>query len=274
MTLSEGPKKAIVVGASADIGMALCEDWLVKGWEVSGTYRTYSEAVRCLEPKLSSLVQCNLSNTDSVEDACLTLQRCASSWDVLVLSPGLQDPIGMFTQCDFEEWAQSIVINFTNQLRFTHHLLPDRNLNANASPTVIFFAGGGVNNAPIGYSAYTVSKIALMKMVELLAAEIPDVKFVIIGPGWVKTKIHNSILDAGIKAGDNYARTLEKFQKDEFTAMADVVTCCNALINGSKELLTGRNYSVVFDKWGSSELHELLAKHPDMYKLRRFGNDY
>ena len=33
-------KKAIVVGASADIGAALCEDWIEKGWEVYGTYRT------------------------------------------------------------------------------------------------------------------------------------------------------------------------------------------------------------------------------------------
>lgn len=270
----EIPKKAIVVGASADIGVALCEDWISKGWEVSGTYRTYSDAVRCLEPELCSLVKCDLSNTESVEEACLTLKRCTSCWDVLVLGPGLQEPIGMFTQCDFNEWSQSIIVNFTNQLRFVHKLLPDRNLDAKASPTVIFFAGGGVNNAPKGYSAYTVSKIALMKMVELLAAEIPDVKFLIIGPGWVKTKIHKSILDAGVKAGDNYDRTVEKFRKDEFTAMEEVVTCCNVLINGSKELLTGRNFSVVFDKWGSNELDKLLAKHPDMYKLRRFGNDY
>ena len=112
------------------------------------------------------------------------------------------------------------------------------------------------------------------ELVELLAAEIPDVKFVIVGPGWVKTKIHNSILNARDRAGPNYERTLEKLRRDEFTPMEKVVECCNILINGSKDLLTGRNFSVVFDNWGSSELDVLLVKYPDMYKLRRFGNDF
>ena len=268
------PKKAIVIGVSADIGMALCEDWISKGWEVLGTYRTSSDAVLRLESKAHYLVECDLTDTANVEHACSLLKEQACSWDVLILGAGLQDPIGFFSECNFDEWAESITVNFTNQLRFVHRLLPDRNLSGEESPTVLFFAGGGVNNAPICYSAYTVSKIALIKMVELLAAEIPDVKFVIVGPGWVKTKIHNSILNARDRAGPNYERTLEKLRRDEFTPMEKVVECCNILINGSKDLLTGRNFSVVFDNWGSSELDVLLVKYPDMYKLRRFGNDF
>ena len=34
-------------------------------------------------------------------------------------------------------------------------------------------------------------------MCELLDAEVPDVKFVILGPGWVRTKIHDAVLQAG-----------------------------------------------------------------------------
>jgi len=267
------PKKAIVIGASADIGMALCEDWLSKGWEVFGTYRTPSDTINQLKSKAHYLVKCDLADTVHVEHACSLLKGRISSWDVLVLGPGLQDPVGMFSECDFDEWEESVMVNFASQLRFVHRLLPVRNYSEKCPPTVLFFAGGGVNNAPICYSAYTVSKIALIKMVELLAVEIPDVKFVIIGPGWVKTKIHNSILNARDRAGPNYQRTLKKFREDEFTPMEKVVECCNWLINGSKDILTGRNFSVAFDKWGNPELEELLAKNFDMYKLRRFGND-
>lgn len=267
-------KNAIVVGASADIGIALCEDWIKKGWKVFGTYRTPCDAVSQLESRLNYLVKCDLTKMADVDHASSCLKKQSPSWDVLVLGPGLQDPVGLFPECDFDQWAESITVNFTNQLRVLHQLLPNRNCCTAKPSTVLFFAGGGTNNAPTRYSAYIASKMALVKMTEILAAEIPDVKFAIVGPGWVKTKIHNSTLQAPERAGSNYARTVEKLASNECTPMEMVVECCNWLIESPKDLVTGRNFSVVFDKWGSPELDDLLAKHPDMYKLRRFGNEF
>lgn len=266
-------KKAIIVGASADIGVALCDNWGNSGWEIYGTYRTMSADVERIKSKISLMVNCDLGKKNSVDKACERLKQHAQDWDVLVLCPGLQDPIQLFHDCDFDEWAKSIEVNFINQLRFVHNLLSSRRRVDGEPPTVLFFAGGGTNNATVRYSAYTASKIALIKMVELLAAEITDVKFIIIGPGWVKTKIHNSTLLARDKAGDNYQRTVDKLKSNECTPMDKVVECCNILISGPSSLLTGRNFSVVFDKWGTDELNSLLLKYPDMYKLRRYGNE-
>ena len=265
--------KALVIGASSDIGNALCEDWISKSWKVAGTYRTESDMVKRLSKRASVLVQCDLENSKSVDDACSDLIRAMVNWDVLVLGPGLQEPADLFHECDFDEWEKSVKVNFTSQLRALHGLLASRASKSLCGPTVLFFAGGGVNSAPVHYSAYTVSKIALVKMVELLAAELPDVKFLIVGPGWVKTKIHQSILDAGERAGVSYERTLQMFKSGSFTPMEKVVKCCNTLISGSREILSGRNFSVAFDHWDDLHLVELLQKNPDMYKLRRFGNN-
>jgi NAD(P)-dependent dehydrogenase (short-subunit alcohol dehydrogenase family) len=267
-------KKAIVIGASSDIGDALCRDWLSKDWEVHGTYRTMSEGVRDLTANLTSMTQCDLSSKSSIDEACKVLGNQAKDWDVLIMGPGLQDPVNLFLDCDIDEWSESIEVNFTNQVRIVHCLLQNRNRPSSTSPVVLFFAGGGTNNATLRYSAYTISKIASIKMMELLAAEIPEVKFVIVGPGWVKTKIHDSTIKAGDKAGDNYLRTIEKLKSEDCTPMKSVIDCCNSLIDGSTEIISGRNFSVVFDKWGTKELNELLEKYPDMYKLRRFGNDF
>lgn len=268
------PLKAVVLGASSDIGNALCIDWVARDWKVWGTYRTISPSVERLKGKLQGILQCPLDNAGAIEKACETLGREAKGWDVVVFGPGLQEPIGLFESCNFDEWAHSITVNFTNQLRFLRGILPSRNLQQSSrGPTVIFFAGGGVNNAPILYSAYTVSKVAMVKMVELLAAEIPDTKFVIIGPGWVKTKIHNSVLAAKENAGSSYERTVEKFKNDEFVPMSKVIDCCNAMIEGDKSALTGRNISVEFDRWNESQFTNLLSENPALYKLRRFGND-
>lgn len=263
-----------MISASSDIGSAMSQRWLAYGWNVFGTYRTKSQAVDELCSQGMKLVHCNLSKVESIRDACSELRVLCSQWDVLVLCPGAQDPVGAFAECHFDEWEASVRVNFTSQVRIVHELLPSRRINSTLGPCVLFFAGGGTNNAPVNYSAYIVSKIALIKMCELLDAEIPDTRFLIVGPGWVKTKIHDSTLKAGERAGANYQRTMEKLASDEWTPMEQVLDCCDWLVSAPPELVSGRNFSAVFDRWGTEELERRLAQEPNMYKLRRYGNDW
>jgi NADP-dependent 3-hydroxy acid dehydrogenase YdfG len=266
--------KCIIISASSDIGIAICKNWISRGYEVFGTYRTESQKTKELEEAGANLFCCDLNNKKSLKQACSNLRKACSKWDVLISCPGTQEPIGSFLTCDFDEWEESVKINLISQLRIVHRLLPSRNTSNNLGSCVLFFAGGGTNNATINYSAYTVSKIALIKICELLDAEIIDARFAIVGPGWVKTKIHKATLHAGSKAGENYKRTLIKLDSDECTPMEEVLNCCNWIIDSPKEVVSGRNFSVVFDKWGTDTLNKKLLEENNMYKLRRFGNDY
>ena len=55
--------------------------------------------------------------------------------------------------------------------------------------------------------------------------------------------------------------------------MEHVLRCCDWIINTRRDVVSGRNFSLVFDRWGDPELDKLLKQDPNMYKLRRFGND-
>jgi len=273
--MKEMASKAVIISISSDIGYALGNRWKQAGMDVSGTFRTPSALVDDLNRSGIKTIHCDVANTKSVSDACDTLRSVADQWDYLVLCPGTQEPVGSFAKTDFAEWSKSIEFNFTSQLQFVHELLSARNKSGERPPVVLFFAGGGTNNATVNYSAYTISKIALIKMCELLDAEIPDVNFVILGPGWVKTKIHQATLDAGeLAAGANYQKTIYKLASDECTPMDTVLDCCDWLVTEDRKVISGRNFSVVFDKWGSDPLIKKLIEDPHMYKLRRHGNDW
>jgi NAD(P)-dependent dehydrogenase (short-subunit alcohol dehydrogenase family) len=267
------PKTAIIVSISSDIGLAMAYRWLARGDRVLGTYRTDSPALGALRAQGAHLVQCDLGDPVSVVAAVKALSAAVGFWDVLVVAPGTTVPIGPFIDTDFDQWDRSIAINFTNQMRLTHGLLRTRSRRAELGPCVLFFAGGGTNNATVNYSAYTVSKIALIKMCELLDAEIPDSRFAIVGPGWVKTKIHTETLRAGSAAGSNLQRTREKIDQGDFTPMDRVLDCCDWVIEAPREIVSGRNFSVVFDAWDDQSLAAILRSDPNMYKLRRAGND-
>ena len=274
MNLSKKISRAVIVSISSDIGCALAQRWQQRGIEVGGTYRKTSPSVADLKGRGVKTFHCDLSQDRSIQNACVALRRDFDQWDYLILCPGTLDPVGAFAEGNFETWQKSVEINFLKQLQFVHELLPSRNRAGTHPPVVLFFAGGGTNSATENYSAYTVSKIALIKMCELLDAEIPDTNFIILGPGWVKTKIHQETLQAGPKAGANYEKTIEKLSGQECTPMEKVLDCCDWLLQADRKTVSGRNFSVAFDKWGAEALSKKLVEDKNMYKLRRNGNDW
>lgn len=262
--------RRIVISATSDIGRALAVDWLAAGCEVHGTYRTTGAAVDELASAGANLLPCDLADAGSIRRVGQELRRCAADWDVLVLAAGTIEPIGPFLECAFDEWSASTQVNFIGQMHTLRELLPVRR--RGGAPLVLFFAGGGTNGATVNYSAYTLAKIALIKAVELLAAEIADCRFSIVGPGWVNTKIHQATLAAGHSAGDAYRRTHDRLAANDWVPMERVVECCNWLVRAPADVINGRNFSTAADAWGDARLDELLRSDPDMYKLRRAGN--
>jgi len=266
--------KTIVIAASSDIGLELSDFYLNRGHEVIGTFRTLSPSLKLLEQRGLKAISCDLTS-QALSDSLTKIKSISSAWDNLVLCPGTQDPVGPFYSCNFDKWQESINTNFVLQMRIVHDLLPLRRIASANGPLVLLFAGGGTNNATLNYSAYTLSKIALIKACELLDAEIPDTRFTILGPGWVKTKIHKATLEAGPSlAGSNYQKTIDKLSGTECNPMSKVIECCDWVVNSPRNIVGGRNFSVVFDSWGSISLDSKLRSDPDMYKLRRSGNSF
>ena len=261
----------IVVGASSDIGAALARDWIRRGVDVIGTYRTASQRLEQLAAGMLALLHCDFRHPGSVDAFAEDVARRRLPWDYLVVCPGTMEPIGPFAESDIDVWSAGFELNFLATLRVVHGLLPSRR-RGGATPVVILFAGGGTNSAPLAFSSYTTAKIALIKAVELLDAEMPDVRFTILGPGWVRTKIHEETLRAGKAAGAAASETMRRLTGDDFGPMSRVVDCVAWAMHAPREVIGGRNFSVVHDAWDQPALASRLRSDRDLYKLRRAGN--
>jgi len=261
----------VILSISSDIGTELALSWIDKGFNVVGTYRNWGVNCDKLEMIGVKLIECDLNDKNSIDQA-LEKFLLMEKWDVLTIASGAQEPIGNFLELNFDDWEDSLIVNFSAQLRFLRGMLPHRKIGTELMPIVLFFAGGGTNNATVNYSAYTISKIASIKMCELLDAEIHDTRFTILGPGWVKTKIHEATLQSGTKAGDNFQKTIEMLDGDKCFPISEVVECCNWLVNTERKVISGRNFSAVHDDWKNKEINSLLLSDMNIYKLRRFGN--
>ena len=260
-----------ILSISSDIGTALAVNWLDSGINVSGTYRTWSPNCDLLRAKGAHLIPCDLGDSDSIHAAAKDVYEI-EPWEVIVLAPGDQNPIGLFEDVNYDEWEKSFSVNFLKPIEFLHLVLDRRSTSRENLASVLMFAGGGTNSATSRYSAYTIAKIASIKIVELLDFEIPDCKFSIIGPGWVESKIHEATIKAEIRAGANYEKTKRMRSENLMNPVENVISACNWIISQPKNIVGGRNFSAVYDDFLSYELTVKLAEDFDFFKLRRLGN--
>lgn len=266
-------RSVFILGLTSDIGRELGRRYLVDGWRVAGTYRNTAALDGVFEA--GSLFHCDVTDRDSVRRLAVSCRDAGLRWDVFIGAVGTEEPVGPFFDCDFDAWEQSVQANAMGLLRSLHAL---RSLcAAERECSCVLFSGAGTNNAAVHYSAYSASKILLMKMCELLAAENPGLNVVIIGPGIVLTKIHQQTLDAGERAGENYTKVMRFLESGApGVSYDDIFACVNWCIEAGREVTGGRNISLVHDAWrnGGRALGQALRTDQDMYKLRRYRNDW
>lgn len=264
-------KNIFILGVSSDIGRGLAKLFVADGCRVIGTCRqTISEA---MEKDLSdvTLIPCDVSQPESVHSAVEAFSRLALPWDIFISCVGSMEPIGSFFSVHFDDWEKSVIVNSTGQLRVLHAMYPYRR--PGSISHVVFFAGGGTNGVFPNYSSYCLSKILLIKACELLDDEAKDLNVFILGPGWVRTKIHKQTLENPDGAGANYSRTTEFLNSGNpgasYEEIHRLIIWC---MSQGREIAGGRNFSLVHDLWrnDSADLADALARDRDMFKLRRY----
>ncbi len=263
---------AAIIGVGSDIGRELAVRFMADGWTVWGTVRTEA-AVSALGPGISA-VACDLEDRSAIAACIESFGTAGLSWDVLVIAAGTEEPIGPFADCDPDDWERGLHVNALAPLRLVRGLHPFRH--RGGVPAVAFFSGAGTNSAAPAYSAYCVSKIMLMKMCELLDAECADTSYFIVGPGIVRTKIHEQTLASPERSGANYDKVVDFLASaDPGTSHDDIYACLRWCVAAGKAVIGGRNIALVHDRWrdGGAALMSALAADSDLFKLRRSGNE-
>jgi NAD(P)-dependent dehydrogenase (short-subunit alcohol dehydrogenase family) len=180
-------KQCLIIGTGSDIARELGERLKLDDWSVTGVpARTWSLPV--------------------------------VPWDVLILAHGQLMPIGKFFETPRYEWHLSANINGIAPLEALRTVWPQRLPDA----TVVFIAGPNMANPSASYSAYRAGKAILEALLPTLNEEYPDIKFRMLRPGVVNTKIHHQTLEAGTRAA-NLDRVRRIVHGEEQTVSHDEV---------------------------------------------------
>jgi len=191
--------------------------------------------------------------------------------DILVNAAGVYGPIGPVTDVDLGEWARALSVNLLGTLYMCHDVIPS--MQRQRSGSIINFSGGGATSPLSRFSAYGVSKAAVVRLTETVAEEVAgdNIRVNAIAPGAIDTKLQNDVLKAGARAGDLYQRiTALRESGAGGTPVSVPAELAVFLASDASAGLTGRLISAPHDPWRDWDPAKIaaLAGTP-WYTLRR-----
>jgi 3-oxoacyl-[acyl-carrier protein] reductase len=191
--------------------------------------------------------------------------------DVLVNAAGIYGPIGLIGQIDLDAWRGAIEVNLLGTLYTCHYAV--RAMASQRSGSIINFSGGGATSALQRFSAYGVSKTAVVRLTETIAQEVSDrgIRVNAIAPGAVDTALQDEVIKAGERAGDLYERILALRQTGAGGTPIEIPAALAVfLASDASEGLTGRLISAPHDPWREWDRTKIksISESP-WYTLRR-----
>jgi NAD(P)-dependent dehydrogenase (short-subunit alcohol dehydrogenase family) len=261
---------ALVTGAGRGIGRAIALALGDAGAAVAVCARTEG-AVTGVAGEIADrgghalAMRCDVTNRQEVESMAAQIEGAIGPIDLLVNNAGRFGPVGPFAATEPDEWWQALEVNLRGPLYCARAVLPGM-LTRGHGRIVNVSSGVGFAAIPM-LSAYVVSKTALYRLSENLAAETrgQGVMVFAIDPGLVRTAISESALSCG-------EPSIQQWFTDAFASQEDVSAESAAalvayLASGAADVLSGRNIDVSDDVAQMVARAKEIEEH-DLYVLR------
>lgn len=269
-------KVAVIVGAGRGIGEAIASRFAAEGAKLVLAARTAPElqAVTELVNAAGGTANFVVADVTAPAEVAHLVQKSIEVFghiDILVNAAGTYGPIGRVWEIDSHEWENAFSVNLFGAFLLCQAVLP--HMIRAGRGKIVNFSGGGATSPLCRFSAYGVSKAAVVRLTETLAEEVKEFNIQVnaIAPGAVDTKLQDSVLAAGERAGDLLQRIRRLRETGEGGTPREVpADLAVFLASDDSRSLTGRLISAPNDKWESwtdERIEQVMSK--PWFTLRR-----
>lgn len=278
-------KVALVTGGGRGIGEAIALALAREGAQLVLAARTRPELEHVANRvhALGGRAEIVVGDVSCPEDAAAMTQTALDVYgrvDILVNAAGVYGPIGPLWDVDPNEWLQAVRTNLGGTFLCCHAVLP--HMIAGRHGKIVNFSGGGATSPLPRFTAYGVSKTAVVRLTETLAEEVREFNIQVnaIAPGAVDTRLQDDVLAAGARAGELIVRIRKLRETGEGGAPPELAAELTLFLASERSNgLTGKLISAPHDGWQSWDaprLTSLMAapwltlRRMDSFTLRPF----
>lgn len=182
-----------------------------------------------------------------------------------VCAAGIQGPIGPLMETAPKAWEETVQTNLFGVMHVCRAVLPY--LAERRRGKILALSGGGAMNSRPNFSAYAVSKTALVRFVESVADEVRDhnVQVNAMSPGGTYTSITDEILRAGDRAGWKEREDAQQIRLTGGVSPEKQIQLALFLLSERSNHVSGKLVHVN-DDWKRLETGQT---NPELYTLRR-----
>jgi 3-oxoacyl-[acyl-carrier protein] reductase len=207
---------------------------------------------------------------DAVADAVL---KDFGAVDVLVNNASVQGPIGSLETADWAAWRRVFDVNLFAAARLCQRLIPSLRSRRPGSGRgkIINLSGGGATGPRPDFSAYALTKAAVVRLTETLAEELREqnVDVNAVAPGPMNTRMLEEVIAAGPAAAPReYHAAVARSQSGGMPPekAAELIVW---LASPDADGITGRLISAIWDDWRALAARREQLAATDVYTLRR-----
>ena len=268
---------AIVTGAGRGIGRAIALAYAREGAKLTLAARSESELQEVVRSASELGADAIAVPTDVTkpEDTERLASRTMDQFgriDVLVNNAGISGPMGSLQDNDVADWINTINVNLTGTFLVCRAVIPV--MLSQTAGKIINLSGAGATNAWSNMSAYCSSKVAVVRLTEVLAQELDGKGITVnaLGPGSVHTSMWDKMTEQAGEVGADFIHELGlRVTSGGGASIDECAELAVWLASGESGALTGRLISAATDDFRSLPLRieEIMAG--DAYTLRRVG---
>lgn len=185
--------------------------------------------------------------------------------DAVVCAAGILGPIGPFMESNPKAWMDTLQTNLLGVANTCRAVVPE--MVERRAGKIVVLSGSGAETGRPNFSAYAVSKTAVVRFAETLAEELSEsnVQINCVGPGGTYTSMTDEILSAGTRAGWKETEAATQVRVGGGTPPEKQMELIQFLASDHSNHISGKLINVT-DDW--KKLRQGSLGH-GMYTLRR-----
>jgi len=276
MGITKKKIRIIIFGASGSIGSYLVKEYMSQNSELLlfvKNLKSKKKIINKLKSQSSSQIiidQLNFTNFSSITKKINKHKSFVKNSDIIINATGSLGEIKNVLNINFEKFKNTMDINFFSNLILLQNL--SKFIKNNKNLLIIFFSGGGVTSYRKNFGTYSISKLSLIKLIEIVSNEInnKNVRINAIAPGIIQSKMVDITINNRKLVSKKEIKKIERDIKYSNDALKKLFKVINFLSSNKGKQITGKLISSKWDNietWNKNKIKKLINK--DLYNVRR-----
>ena len=269
--------KIIIFGASGSIGSYLAKEYISQNYEVLLFVKNIKSKKKILDElkfhsssKKITIDQLNIKKLFLIKKKLNKHKSFIKNTNIIINATGSLGEIKNILKVNLKKFKNTMDINFFFNLVLLQNL--SKFIKNNKNLLLILFSGGGVTNYRKNFSSYSISKLALVKFVEIVSNEInnKNIRINAIAPGIIKSKMIDITMKNSKLVSKKEITKIKKQINYSNDALKKLFRVINFLSSNKGKKITGKLISSKWDNievWSKKKIKKLNDN--DLYFMRR-----